>query len=403
MKNLFTMLCFLALSTGLMAQGTNVVGASNSFTAYLSSGGSEKKVLEEGYGFIKKAEVNESTKDDPKTWWYSAYISLLIDQDTVLVKKYPDAIFEAANALVKSIDLATVPEAKKFRFLEDAQEAMGKVTVILYNRAVEAGIAKNDAGAYTAFKRSYELSNYMKSKGFAAKNKLTLVTESKYYYAQYALALGKTDEAKKLFNELIAEGFNNADLYVKVASLHKAEGNEAEAVATLQKGMKAFPNDLGLAIEMINIYLGSGRETEAIDVMLKAIALDPTNHQLYFVTGVAYGKIKNYDKAIEFYNKALELNPKYADAYNNIGAVYLDQSNEYATKRDATDLKDPKSNEYEKQRIEYLKKAIPALEKANELKPGNLEIMDVLRTLYAKVGDYDKAGAMKKQIDALKK
>jgi tetratricopeptide (TPR) repeat protein len=101
-------------------------------------------------------------------------------------------------------------------------------------------------------------------------------------------------------------------------SLQKNAGKNDEAVATLQKGMKAFPNELALVIDMINIYLETGRETEAIDAMLKAIELDPKNHQLYFVTGVAYAKIKNNDKALEYYNKALEVKPDYSDAYNNI-------------------------------------------------------------------------------------
>ncbi len=402
MKHLLILICAAVFSTGIMAQGINVQGAFNSYSTYLQFP-DDKKSLEQGYEYIKKAEVHENTKIEPKTWWYGAYIRLLIDQDSVLSPKYPDVIYEAADALEKAVELATVPEAPKFKFMDETQQRMGEVTVILYNRAVEAGMAKNDAEAYKAFKRSYEVSEYMKKKGFAAKNKLTLTTEAKYYYAQYASALNKTEDAKRLFNELIAEGFSTADLYLKVANMHKAEGNEAEAVATLQKGMKQFPEDLGLVIEMINIYLQSGRETEAIDIMIKAIELDPKNHQLYFVTGVAYGKIKNYDKAIEYYNKALAIDPTYADAYNNIGAVYLEQSNEFSTKKDNADLKDPKYNEYEAKRMEYLQKAVPALEKANELKPGSLEIMDVLRTLYAKIGEYEKADAMKKEIAKIKK
>ena len=185
--------------------------------------------------------------------------------------------------------------------------------------------------------------------------------------------------------------------------MQKDAGKTDEAVATLQKGIKQFPTELALVIDMINIYLGAGKETEAIDAMLKAIELDPTNHQLYFVTGVAYGKIKNYDKAVEFYNKAIGIKADYSDAYNNIGAVYLEQANEFITKMGEPNVTDAQYKQYDAKRLEYLGKALPALEKADQINPGNIETMDVLRTLYAKLGQYEKADEMKKKIAALPK
>ncbi len=167
--------------------------------------------------------------------------------------------------------------------------------------------------------------------------------------------------------------------------------------------MKQFPGELALVIDMINIYLEAGKETEAMDAMVKAIELDPKNPQLYFVTGVAYGKVKNYDKALEYYTKAIEFKPDYSDAYNNIGALYLDQANGYITKMGEPNVSDAQYKQYDAKRLEYLQKALPALEKADQLNPGNLETMDVLRMLYAKLGQYDKAEEMKKKIAGAKK
>jgi tetratricopeptide (TPR) repeat protein len=38
--------------------------------------------------------------------------------------------------------------------------------------------------------------------------------------------------------------------------------------------------------------------------------------------GIAYQKKRQYDKAISDYSKAIEINPRYADAYNNRGNAY---------------------------------------------------------------------------------
>lgn len=393
----------MALSTGLMAQGMNIVGAFNSYSAYEQSQYTDKQALRDAYDFIKKAEIHESTKDDAKTWYYSAKIGLYLNQDSVLSLEYPNVIYEVTDALRKVITIGEASGQKKPRFSDEAKENLGITTVILYNRAVDNGQSGNDGKAYKAFKETYEVSTFMKEHGFADKNRLPEVQEAKYYTAMYASRLGKTDEAQKLFDELINEGYNSANLYQGLAMMQKNAGKTDEAVATLQKGMKAFPNELALVIDMINIYLESGRETDAIDAMLKAIELDPQNHQLYFVTGVAYAKIKNNEKALEYYNKAIEIKPDYSDAYNNIGAVYLELANEQITKMGEPNVSDADYKKYDAKRLEYLSKALPALEKSNEMNPGNIETMDVLRTLYAKLGQYEKSSEMKKKIAELQK
>lgn len=43
--------------------------------------------------------------------------------------------------------------------------------------------------------------------------------------------------------------------------------------------------------------------------------------------GLLTGKLGQYQRAIEDFNKAIHLKPDYADAYNNRGTVYLMQDN----------------------------------------------------------------------------
>ena len=47
------------------------------------------------------------------------------------------------------------------------------------------------------------------------------------------------------------------------------------------------------------------------------------NAEAYYNRGIAYGDKGEYDKAIEDYSKAIELNPEYAEAYNNRGNAYV--------------------------------------------------------------------------------
>ena len=60
----------------------------------------------------------------------------------------------------------------------------------------------------------------------------------------------------------------------------------------------------------------------AIAYFSKVIEINPRADKIYFIRGVAYDKKGQYDKAISDYNKAIEINPRYAEAYNNRGVAY---------------------------------------------------------------------------------
>ncbi|MGE5634784.1 MAG: tetratricopeptide repeat protein [Deltaproteobacteria bacterium] len=71
-------------------------------------------------------------------------------------------------------------------------------------------------------------------------------------------------------------------------------------------------------------YFNEGRKqsqkanyTEAIEYYDKAIELDPSFALAYEDKGTALVNLKNYTKAIEYYDKAIELDPSFALAYYN--------------------------------------------------------------------------------------
>ena len=53
----------------------------------------------------------------------------------------------------------------------------------------------------------------------------------------------------------------------------------------------------------------------------------PESHSNVLVVDDTLAKSGNYQQAINDFNKAIELNPKYAEAYNNRGNVYNELRN----------------------------------------------------------------------------
>ena len=69
-------------------------------------------------------------------------------------------------------------------------------------------------------------------------------------------------------------------------------------------------------------YLYCSQFEEAIEYFDKSIKYDNKNHEAYFYRGCAKYNIYQKEDALDDYNKTLEINPNYLQAYFNIGLYY---------------------------------------------------------------------------------
>jgi tetratricopeptide (TPR) repeat protein len=75
-----------------------------------------------------------------------------------------------------------------------------------------------------------------------------------------------------------------------------------------------------------NNYLNSGELNKAEDEFKKAIEAKP-NESSYTSLGYVYQMQKRYEAALEQYDKALELNPLFTGALNNMAVIFLELGN----------------------------------------------------------------------------
>lgn len=69
-------------------------------------------------------------------------------------------------------------------------------------------------------------------------------------------------------------------------------------------------------------YFDQNNYQKAIECYKKAIELNPKYAYAWNGLGVAYGNLGNHKKEIEYCQKAIELNPKLSLAWNNLGVAY---------------------------------------------------------------------------------
>jgi tetratricopeptide (TPR) repeat protein len=116
-----------------------------------------------------------------------------------------------------------------------------------------------------------------------------------------------------------------------VAEVHSNLGVACYSQHRFPCAEEAFARALKLAPELFvpNLVLGEirfqqSRYQEALGVLSKAVKLQPDNKEarnLYIATLVG---LKQYDRVIDEYNRALESDPKDSESYYGLGRVYLE-------------------------------------------------------------------------------
>jgi len=204
----------------------------------------------------------------------------------------------------------------------------------------------------------------------------------------------KADAAKADAEKELAEKAGAAEkAAIDQIILTKAYNKETDALSAtdwFQKGYKA---------QIDKEY------DKAISFYLRYIELDPDYAIAYYNLGNAYYDQGNHTKAIESYKKAIELNPDDAQAYYNLGYAYREQGNNakaIESYKKAIELDPDYAKPYYNLGNAYynqgnLTKAIELWEKAIELDP------DYTKPYYNLGYAYRKQGNNAKAIESYKK
>lgn len=118
--------------------------------------------------------------------------------------------------------------------------------------------------------------------------------------------------------------------------------------------------------------------------MLRALDQDPTNIVLMSFVGGLAEQQQQFDKAAEWYLKAVSAKPEDFDANFSLGRTYYNQAVELTNSEKVTKLTEDKAKE-------LFGKAIPYLKVAYKEKPST--VYYVLANIYDRLGmkaDYDR-------------
>ena len=158
-----------------------------------------------------------------------------------------------------------------------------------------------------------------------------------------------------------------------MADAYKAKGDTGAWIKALEEGILKFPGNDYFFANLVDYYNSSNQASKAMEFADRMLANDPNNKLYLYVKAYLYHNMKEYDNAIEFYKKAIAADPEYAEAYSNVGLVYLMKAQDYADKA-TTDINDPKYAEAQAVVKKFYEEAKPFYEKARALKPDQKDL-----------------------------
>lgn len=329
---------------------------------------------------LKEALTSKYTMNDPKVWYVSGRINQKLSEkegeknylkqpyDTVL---FHESLYQMYLDYIKCDELEQIPDAKgkvnvKYRVLN--AEIMNQFRQNLIVGGIYFFNSNKNQKAFDFFSMFIDVAYEPMMESYYLKD--DSINFSVAYYS--CLAGMKMEDYGKVIKyiDLAMQDPENGEsaLQYKAMSL-KELGDSAAWLSSLKEGAEKYPVNKYFYQELISYYDSHSKMNELTEFAEQMVARDPNNTYFLYVEGYIYQNVKNYDKAIEFYTRALEIDPEFVNALNNLGLCYWQQARDY---NDNVASKDFQSAQYKKDKEiikGYYKKALPIYEKLREIRP----------------------------------
>jgi predicted Zn-dependent protease len=188
--------------------------------------------------------------------------------------------------------------------------------------------------------------------------------------------------------------------YFQISQSYLEMGDTVKAEALLKSLPDKFPGDKNITLQLIDLYIKAGKNDDALKNLAIAKADDPGNYSLFFAEGVIFLNQLKYDEAIADLTKSVELKSDFYDSQYGLGAAYINKASDMFVK--ANDIMDVnKYNAAIEEAMKVFAKALPYMEKANELKANDVFAMRGLKELYYRLKMTDKYNDIKAKLDVL--
>lgn len=312
--------------------------------------------------------------------------------------------FDAANECEKYDQMPNEKGKIKPRFHKSNAEKLYGLRPYL----IEAGIyyqkKEDNANAYR-FLKGYVDSSIDPLFAEQDKSNDPNLTNIAYYASIFAYQAGDVAAVDKYADIAMKDPEKKADaMNVKLAMAQQGLKNRADSVAYMQKLEGIYANDKNNDMvfgSLVNIYSGLKEDAKLEQLFNEKLAADPNNFTVWAVKGQNAMIAQDLENAVDYFKKALNVQPENTQILTYLGACLLDRASQ------AEDRAAGKTGRVAPAALEQImpiyEESRSYLEKAKQLDPGRSNAnwaYPLYRCYYRIYGDND---ARTKEAEALTK
>ena len=289
-----------------------------------------------------------------------------------------------------------------YKSLEAAYNVSKRDTLYLYNAALVATEAKSYDVALNFYEELIDL-------GYTGISINYYATEKESGKEQVFQDMKSRDFSVDVLNTHISPRDEMAesveiDILRSIAAIYRTKEDFDNSLKFLERAKSIDSLDINLILLESNIRWEMGEVDMYQSLITKALEIEPNNVDLIFNLGVVNADKGDHEMAIDYYNKAIAMDPTYTKAYLNAAALTLEKEGALIEEMNSLGMSTADYNRYDELKIErenLYRSAIPYLEKVYELENDNLNAARTLKNIFSALGDIESENKYKTIVAGL--
>ena len=147
---------------------------------------------------------------------------------------------------------------------------------------------------------------------------LEVATRLAYCYVQ----LGNVKKGIRYYKIILKHETDNYDALCNLAAVYQNQGKSLEALNLLERAHSNYPNDPILANNLAYVLVQLGRTRKAIEQYHAALRLAPANPLILYNLSICLVRRGNWEEAMDTLNNLLEIEPDNSAAWALLGNIY---------------------------------------------------------------------------------
>ncbi len=146
--------------------------------------------------------------------------------------------------------------------------------------------------------------------------------------AQALVEAGKPEEAVALSRGLISSNPQAPFGYLLLSAVHTAGGQSEKAVAALDEGIPKVNDRRPLAMARAGLLRGQGNNSQALEIYTDILKEYEGHFPAMYAKGSIHHQQGQYAEAARMYREAINLNPNFVPALNDLAYLLIDRQNQ---------------------------------------------------------------------------